>query len=64
MQQSFRILTADLEVARSLDLPFGAPTGEVRRVITNRYNEIVYVANTQYRGDPVVFNATLEVPKD
>jgi GntR family transcriptional regulator len=64
MQQSFRIRTADLEVARLLDLPFGAPTGEVRRVITNRDNEIVYVATGQYRGDLVVFNTTLEVPKD
>ena len=62
MTQSFRILTADLEIARLLDLPLNAPIGEVRRVITNRDGEILYLGVGRYRGDAVVFNTTIEVP--
>ena len=61
MSQSFRILTADLEVARLLDLPFNAPIGEVRRVITNTAGEILYLSTAHYRGDIVVFNTTVAV---
>jgi GntR family transcriptional regulator len=61
MTQSFRILTADLALARLLDVPLGAPIGEVRRVITNRDNEILYLGTGRYRGDLVVFNTTIEV---
>lgn len=61
MSQSFRILTADLEVARLLDLPFNAPIGEVRRVITNNAGEILYLSTAHYRGDIVVFNTTMAV---
>jgi GntR family transcriptional regulator len=62
MKQSFRILTADLEISRYLDLPLNAPIGEVRRVITNQNDEILYLGVTRYRGDLVVFNMTIEVP--
>jgi GntR family transcriptional regulator len=61
MMQSFRILTADLALARLLDVPLSAPIGEVRRVITNRDNEILYLGTGRYRGDLVVFNTTIEV---
>lgn len=64
MAQSVRILAADLTVARLLDLPVGAPVGEVRRVITDRDGRILYLGTGQYRGDLVVFNTTLEVPND
>ncbi|OYX87733.1 MAG: hypothetical protein B7Y84_10745 [Azorhizobium sp. 32-67-21] len=64
MAQSVRILAADLTVARLLDLPVGAPVGEVRRVITDRDGRILYLGTGQYRGDLVVFNTTLEVPPD
>jgi len=63
MTQSFRILTADLRFARLLDLPLNAPIGEVRRVITNHRNEILYLGFGRYRGDLVVFNTTIEVPQ-
>jgi GntR family transcriptional regulator len=62
MTQSFRILTADLEIARLLDLHLNAPIGEVRRVITNHDNKILYLGVGRYRGDLVVFNTTIEVP--
>jgi len=62
MTQSFRILTADLEISRLLDLPLNAPIGEVRRVITNHDKEILYLGIGRYRGDLVVFNTTIEVP--
>lgn len=64
MAQSVRILAADLTVARHLDLPVGAPVGEVRRVITDRTGRILYFGTGQYRGDLVVFNTTLEVPSE
>jgi GntR family transcriptional regulator len=63
MTQSFRILAADLFVARVLDLPLHAPIGEVRRVITNQRDQIVYLGIAKYRGDMVVFNTTIEVPR-
>jgi GntR family transcriptional regulator len=63
MTQSFRILSADLFVARVLDLPLHAPIGEVRRVITNKRDQIVYLGVAKYRGDMVVFNTTIEVPR-
>lgn len=62
--QSFRILAADLTVARLLDLPVGAPVGEVRRVITDKAGRVLYLGIGQYRGDLVVFNTTLEVPAE
>lgn len=64
MTQSFRILAADLTVARLLDLPVGAPVGEVRRVITDKAGRVLYLGIGQYRGDLVVFNTTLEVPSE
>ena len=44
------------------DLPL-RPIGEVRRVITNRRDQIVYLGIAKYRGDMVVFNTTIEVPR-
>lgn len=64
MTQTFRILTADMEVAQSLDLPINAPIGEVRRVITDWKDHVLYLGTGQYRGDAVVFNTTLEMPVD
>ncbi|MCP6151198.1 UTRA domain-containing protein, partial [Klebsiella pneumoniae] len=51
MSQSFRIMAADLVVARHLDLPVGAPVGEVRRVITDHDGMVIYLGAGQYRGD-------------
>jgi GntR family transcriptional regulator len=62
MTQSFRIMSADLFVAKQLNLSVNAPIGEVRRVITDHDGRILYLGVGQYRGDLVVFNTTLEVP--
>jgi GntR family transcriptional regulator len=64
MTQSFRIMSADLFVAKQLGLSVNAPVGEVRRVITDHDGRILYLGVGQYRGDLVVFNTTLEVPSD
>jgi hypothetical protein len=56
-------LGPDLFVARVLDLPLHAPIGEVRRGITNQRDRIVYLRIARYRGDMVVFNTTIEVPR-
>jgi GntR family transcriptional regulator len=45
-----------------LDLPLGAPIGEVRRVISDRKGRVLYLGTCFYRGDSVVFDTTLEVP--
>jgi GntR family transcriptional regulator len=63
MKQSLRIISADLFIAQSLDIPLNAPIGEVRRIITTWDDEIVYYAVGQYRGDLVVFNTTIDVPE-
>lgn len=63
MTQSFRIISADLTVARLLNLPANAPIGEVRRVITNKDAGILYLGVGRYRGDLVVFNTTIELPR-
>jgi GntR family transcriptional regulator len=62
MTQSLRIISADLTVARFLNLPVNAPIGEVRRVITNKGGGILYLGVCRYRGDLVVFNTTIELP--
>jgi GntR family transcriptional regulator len=62
MTQSFRILTADIEVARFLGVPINAPIGEVRRVITDNDDRVLYLGIGQYRGDAVVFHTTIEAP--
>jgi GntR family transcriptional regulator len=62
MTQSFRIMSADLFVAKQLNLSVNAPVGEVRRVITDGNGRILYLGVGQYRGDLVVFNTTIEVP--
>jgi GntR family transcriptional regulator len=64
MTQSFRILTADLEVARLLGLPINGPIGEVRRVISDDHDRVLYLGIGQYRGDAVVFHTTIEAPSD
>lgn len=62
MKQSVRITSADLTVARHLGIPVNAPVAEVRRLITNRKDEIVFYSTGLYRGDLVVFNTTIDVP--
>ncbi|WP_198135156.1 GntR family transcriptional regulator [Rhodopseudomonas palustris] len=62
MKQSVRITSADLAVAKYMNIPVNAPVAEVRRLITNRKDEIVFFSTGLYRGDLVVFNTTIDVP--
>jgi GntR family transcriptional regulator len=50
-RQTFTIGSADLEVARALGVPLGAPVAEVRRVFTSADGVVIYLAEVTYRGD-------------
>jgi GntR family transcriptional regulator len=63
MNQSVRIISSDLFTSSKLKLPLNTPLCDVRRVITSRSGDIVYFARGKYRGDLVVFNTTIKVPK-
>jgi GntR family transcriptional regulator len=62
MTQSFRIGAANLQTAKLLGIPPGAPTGDVTRVILNLDDEVLYLGTAIYRGDLVVFNTSIDVP--
>jgi len=49
--QVLTIATADLEVARLLQVPVNTPVAEVRRVFTDVNNRVIYLAEVTYRGD-------------
>ena len=51
VRQRVAFTTADLVVADLLNVPVSSPIGDVRRVITDRDNSILYVGETKYRGD-------------
>ena len=50
-RQVLTIATADLEVARHLQISFNAPVAEVRRVFTGPKRRVIYLAEVTYRGD-------------
>lgn len=50
-RQVLTIGTADLEVARHLEVPVNTPTAEVRRVFTGPKRRVLYVGEVTYRGD-------------
>ena len=49
--QTLEIGTADVTVARLLDVPVSAPVAEVRRVCQDRHGVVVYLGEVTYRGD-------------
>lgn len=51
--QVLTIGTADMEVARYIDVPVNAPVAEVRRVFRNERNEVIYLGLVTYRGDAI-----------
>lgn len=63
MDQTFRIGAASLPIAKLLGIPPGSPTGEMTRVITDTDDEVLYLGTASYRGDLVVFNTSIEVPR-
>lgn len=50
-RQTLHISTADMEVARQLDVPVNAPIGEVRRVLNAPDGTVLYLGEVTYRGD-------------
>lgn len=51
--QVLTIGTADLEVARQLEVPVNAPVAEVRRIFKDRHGTVIYLADVTYRGDAI-----------
>ena len=49
--QVLTIATADMEVARLLQVPVNAPVAEVRRVFTDAAGRVIYLGEVTYRGD-------------
>lgn len=49
--QSLIVSKCDMETALHLDLPVGEPMAEVRRVICDQDETIIYLADVIYRGD-------------
>lgn len=50
-RQVLTISTADLEVARHLQISLNAPVAQVRRVFTGPRRRVIYLAEVTYRGD-------------
>ena len=50
-RQTLHISTADLEIARDLEVPVNAPVAEVRRVFCSPDGSVIYLAEATYRGD-------------
>ena len=50
-RQVLTISTADLEVARHLQVPVNAPVADVRRVFTGPKRRVIYLGEVTYRGD-------------
>jgi GntR family transcriptional regulator len=59
-RQVLAIGTADMEIAKLLELPIGAPVAEVRRVFTDPHGTVIYLAEVTYRGDAVLVEMDLK----
>jgi len=49
--QTLTIGRANMETANLLDMDVGGPVAQVRRVITDRTDRVIYLAQIVYRGD-------------
>ena len=58
-RQSLRISTADLEMARLLNIPVSSPVAEVRRVCVAPDGTVLYLGQITYRGDFIQFEMQL-----
>jgi GntR family transcriptional regulator len=50
-RQTLTIGTADLEVAKLLQVPLNSPVAEIRRVFTTADRTVIYLGEVTYRGD-------------
>lgn len=58
--QVLTIGTADMEVARLLEVPANTPVAEVRRVFTDAAGRVIYLGEVVYRGDFIRLQMTLK----
>lgn len=58
--QVLTIASADVEVARLLQISANAPVAEVRRVFTDSSNRVIYLGEVTYRGDFVHLDMNLK----
>lgn len=58
-KQTLRISTADVEIARLLDIAVGSPVAEVRRICLSPDGTVVYLGQITYRGDFIQFEMAL-----
>lgn len=58
--QTLVIGSADVEVAKLLDIPINAPVAEVRRVCRARDGTVLYLGEVTYRGDYIRISMDLE----
>ena len=49
--QTLNISTADIDIARDLEVPVNSPVADVRRVLCDSDGTIIYLAEATYRGD-------------
>ena len=59
-EQVLTIGTADVEVARRLQVPVNAPVAEVRRVLNDAAGRVIYLGEVKYRGDFIRLQMTLK----
>ena len=50
-RQVLTIGTADMEVARLLQVPLNAPVADVRRIFVDENGRVIYLGEVTYRGD-------------
>jgi GntR family transcriptional regulator len=50
-RQTLHISTADMDIARDLQVPVNTPVGEIRRVFNAPDGSVLYLAEATYRGD-------------
>jgi GntR family transcriptional regulator len=58
--QVLTISSADLEVARLLEVPMNSPVAEVRRVFKDATGTVIYLADVTYRGDAIRLEMDLQ----
>jgi GntR family transcriptional regulator len=54
------IASADLEVARLLEVPMNSPVAEVRRLFKDAGGTVIYLADVIYRGDAIRLEMDLQ----
>lgn len=64
VRQTLDIDAADTETAKHLDIPLANPIARVRRSITDKNGQVLYVAEALYRSDVIHLDMDLSPPKE